>query len=344
MRVAYTIILSAWFAIASVAACSPSSGKGAPQTDGGGSSSSGGGSGGSSGSSSGGGGTPTTLATGQKNPGGIASNGSKVVWTTNDATMTGGNLNGTGEIMAVSPSGGTPTPLVSSVDNAAVVAIDSTYAYWFGANDNTISKVPLAGGAATAIENNLDNSIYEMVIDSTSVYWANVLDAIRSAPLTGAKNTLLASLGDAGFNAQYQTQDIAVSSAGVFAMTPTSILIVPLGGGSFSTLATGQTPGAIVADATSVYWANASGIMKVAVGGGTPAQLAALTAGVAFMAVDADSVYWIELGGSVKKVPLAGGTAVALAAAPLLPGGLAVDATNVYWTDPNGGNVYEIAK
>jgi hypothetical protein len=91
---------------------------------------------------------------------------------------------------------------------------------------------------------------------------------------------------------------------------------VPLGGGSTTTLASGQTgPGAITMDATSVYWVNYSdgsnsgggSVMKMPLGGGTPTVLAAGQFRPNGMAVDATSVYWITEGstgtnGTVMKL------------------------------------------
>jgi hypothetical protein len=68
------------------------------------------------------------------------------------------------------------------------------------------------------------------------------------------------------------------------------------------------------------------------------------------IAVDSDSVYWIEQSGSsnsLKKVGLNGGTVTALSS-PIKPMGLALDSSNIYYTDytnvNNGGTVNKVDK
>ena len=73
---------------------------------------------------------------------------------------------------------------------------------------------------------------------------------------------------------------------------------VPLGGGSLTTLASGQSsPFNIVLDSTSVYWANDtsnSTVMKVPIGGGTPTTLAGGQSYPRAIAVDSTSIYWTD--------------------------------------------------
>ncbi len=62
------------------------------------------------------------------------------------------------------------------------------------------------------------------------------------------------------------------------------------------------------------------------------------------LVVDASSVYWLEDDGSVKKVSLAGGTVTALATGLGSPRGLAQDSSSIYFTDLQKGNVQRVAK
>ena len=78
---------------------------------------------------------------------------------------------------------------------------------------------------------------------------------------------------------------------------------VPVGGGSVTTLASGQNdPGSLVVDGTHVYWVT-----------------------TAVPSYD----------GTVNEVPLGGGSVTTLASGQNDPSSLAVDGTHVYWAHSN---------
>jgi hypothetical protein len=96
--------------------------------------------------------------------------------------------------------------------------------------------------------------------------------------------------------------------------------------------------GLIAVDATSVYWVDVQGeLLATPSGGGTTRTLAQIVnGGFVAIAVDGTSVYWTA-GDGVYAVPRVGGPATALATGNRPLGTIAIDDANVYWTTVPAG-------
>lgn len=178
------------------------------------------------------GGALTTLASGQSDPKGITVDGASIYW-----TNTSGEGNGNGTVMKTPLDGGTISTLASVPPNnpygsvlGGQIAVDGTSAYWTGGTDGrSVMKVPLGGGTATTLASG-QSYPFGIVTDATSLYWTD------QGPT-------------AAFPGGFPTPPPPANAG--------TVMKAPLGGGTATTLACGQSdPSGIAVDGMSVYWTN----------------------------------------------------------------------------------------
>ncbi|CAN5452251.1 hypothetical protein BH09MYX1_BH09MYX1_57920 [soil metagenome] len=94
----------------------------------------------------------------------------------------------------VPTSGGAPTQLATSGGfNPLGIAVDAQSVYW--ADSDSVSSVPLAGGATTTLA--ADFGVYHATVDATSVYWA-AGGQVKKAPRGGGAATIVANCMPSG--------------------------------------------------------------------------------------------------------------------------------------------------
>ncbi len=255
-------------------------------------------------------------------------------------------------------AGGDATPAAGLITLASgqlspfTLAIDEDSVYW--ANDGaqnegdvSIAKVPLAGGAVTALVSGV-KAADGIAVDRSRVYFCGLgPEAVQllSVPLGGGQPSVVAT----GFT----NDPIAVGPRGVYGSGPGRILVAPLAGGAASLVVPDGTldPSSfetygIAVDAHSVYWTmfmDPTSVMKAPIEGGAATTLASAVGAGFGLTVDADSIYFAT-GQGVMKVPLAGGATTMLSSSPAA--GIAIDAAYVYFTNFNtgAGAVKKVAK
>ena len=298
---------------------------------------------------------PTTLASGQLFPWGIAVRDGFVYWTT-----------AAGTVIKVPSGGGTAVTLASGQLHPSSVAVDSESVYWTnsGSNpcqweattcassDGSLVKAPIGGGAPTTLAAGLCTPD-SVALDATSVYAADpAAGTLLKVPITGGAPVLLAS-GLLGL------KSIAADSTGVYVNTGESILSFPSAGGSPMTLASGfqraageengcgQSLPELIVDASGVYWTTGADssaqppatLQKLPPGGGTPVTLATAPRGALLFAEgiagDGTNIYATD-GFGFRTISVNGGAMSDVAIDLYQVGPLALDGANIYWTDSNG--------
>ena len=129
----------------------------------------------------------TTIATGQTNVWGIATDGESVLWT---------NQGAPGAVMKAPVTGGPATTLVAegSADDIAIVGNRVIYTGFVTGGSGLLMSVPLAGGAPTVLFTPTNgNSVEGLAVDAANVYFTTTDGLVAQMPLAGGPLVTLAT-------------------------------------------------------------------------------------------------------------------------------------------------------
>jgi hypothetical protein len=205
--------------------------------------------------------------------------------------------------------------------------------------------MPLGGGAAITLASGLAEP-QAISVNTNTAYWTLYGGGIQGIPLGGGAVTSLST----GCYSQ-ENVNFVVDEANAYCSQPGngagSVISTPLSGGDGGITvlaAAANSPIALAANATTVFWGNAwAGLQSVPLAGGALVTSIPEPDGLGtIVAIDPTYLYWAGSGGSVIfRAPLAGGTEQTLATFSIYSGlsDIAVDPTSVYWTETAAGAV-----
>jgi hypothetical protein len=226
------------------------------------------------------------------------------------------------------------------------LAVDDQNVYFSEPNVSKVSKIAKADGALTTF--NTDGNPHGMTVAGGTVYWANSQDpggyigaflvssSAKTKPAINLKNPY----------------EVAVDSQNVYWVTLAGAYRAPLAGapGAGTLLAPAIEALGIAVDGSYVYFSDyyKGTVQSVPLSGGVVTDMATNQARPYMLAVDADYLYWTELGtlsgdpdGAILKRAKSDGKQTILARAQSAPSGIAVDNGTVYFTTGDG-NVMKI--
>jgi hypothetical protein len=214
-------------------------------------------------------GKPTTLASGQPIARHLALDATHLYWTRGESAD---NDTGDGSVMKCALGGcaGKPSALATKLFNPHGIAVGAGFVHWTSLGDGAVSRCPLDGCRGTPAKQASEQAFPQQIVaDAANLYWtndggSNGQGSVMSCAITdcaGSLHTLAKGLD--------HPDAIAVDEAHVyFTASHGKLMKCPLAGCGEKppTLLVGQgasSGGSIAVDATSVYFASRTRVMKL---------------------------------------------------------------------------------
>jgi hypothetical protein len=193
-----------------------------------------------------------------------------------------------GVVMRASLDSGSEQLLAFNRPDPIGIATDGTHVYWTEAT-GSILKLPVGGGTPSELVTGL-TSLGGIATDGATLFWTEG-GALRKMSVNGGTRSDVVT-GRTGV-----TGRITVDGGSVYWQEGNAIRKVGKGGGTVSTLLTRASITGIASDGTNVWLAEdglPGNILRVPVGGGTPAVAFTPTFSLTSVAVGGNHVVWTE--------------------------------------------------
>jgi hypothetical protein len=191
------------------------------------------------------------------------------------------------------------------------VKSDGTNVYYL-TNFNVIRSVPVGGGAIGGISSGPFNSnVIDLVLTGNTLYWTNngIWKSDFSGKMPGTARvgksvggafggSIVSGLDTPEFQLAADDSHVFwVGQNNLFETTPTGSAV-----GSYGT-GFGAENVDMISDGINLYLAHQTSILRIPVGGGSPAAFVTGSPNIRQLAIDAANVYWTDSSGFVAKMP-----------------------------------------
>lgn len=270
-----------------------------------------------------------TLATGQRRPTEMAVDATHVYWTT-----TSSSSDQRYDVLRVAKRGGPVETLATDQSDAVGLTMDGTHVYWLARTGECVARrIAKTGGPVATIASGLPCSggwaTTQAVVDDTRFYWTGD-GGVRAVAKSGGTPAVVAEARSATLLVQDATKIYWGEANGPLWAQSKS------GGAKVKLLE--ASPARAAVDGSSLYYASAGKIMRLAKAGGAPVVLGPSGGrGEQAISVNDGFVFWTDVvDDQIRRLPVHGDIAAETLVAGERASSLFVDASGTYYVATSG--------